>query len=86
MAGPRWKIDLVSAMVTICGLDGDLDLIVANSNPSNQVWLNDSRDQFSRIMNTPQQQGSTAVVLGDFDDAGDFDAFFGRYGTVKSCG
>ena len=42
--------------------------------------MNDGHGLFSRIMNVPQQQGSTTVVIGDFDDDGDRDAFFGRYG------
>lgn len=67
-------------MAVDCDLDGNLDMIIANSNTRDQIWLNDGHGQFSRIINIPQQSGSTTVVMGDFDDDGDLDAFFGRYG------
>ena len=57
----------------------DLDIVIDNSNIPDQVWLNDGIGVFTQATSTPEQPGSTAVIVGDFDADEDADVFFARY-------
>ncbi len=61
-------------------------MIIANSNTRDQVWLNDGHGRFSRIMNIPQQPGSTTVVLEALMTTAISTPSSDGMGVVKSCG
>jgi hypothetical protein len=59
--------------------DGDLDAFVVNTYPpgtgANKVWLNNGAGAFSDSGQSLGNSNSNGVVLGDFDNDGDLDAF-----------
>ncbi|MFP1632498.1 beta strand repeat-containing protein [Zhengella sp. ZM62] len=55
--------------------DGDLDVLVANSNQANRVYLNDGSGTFVDSGQALGTADSWGVVLGDVDNDGDLDAF-----------
>lgn len=66
--------------------DGDLDAFVANggiSSRGNRVWLNDSLGNFTGNGQSLGTNVSFGVVLADFDNDGDVDAFVVNGGANK---
>jgi hypothetical protein len=64
--------------------DGDLDAFVANSNhnganPPDRVWLNDGKGKFTDSGQSLGNLYSMSLVLADFDNDGDLDAFAGSW-------
>lgn len=70
--------------------DGDLDLFIANGESSNyslsidKVWFNNGSGTFSNSGQSLDSRVSSSVVLADFDNDGDLDAFIGNEGDVNS--
>jgi hypothetical protein len=62
--------------------DGNLDLIVGNSNQQNVVYLNDGDGTFDSISRTfsPNTDSPSALVMGDVDGDGDLDLAVGNQG------
>ncbi|MCI0588293.1 MAG: VCBS repeat-containing protein [Planctomycetes bacterium] len=69
--------------------DGDLDALVGNSGPTspglNRLYLNNGGGVFTTALGSglsPPAAFTQAVALGDLDEDGDLDAFFGNNITV----
>ena len=62
--------------------DGDIDLVIANDNSPNQLFLNDGRGRFTDAtagrLTTPMFNASHDVELVDIDGDGDRDILFGN--------
>jgi len=66
--------------------DGDLDVVIANSNQPQTVWLNDGSGVFSPHSSTPTFGDgiSHAILLGDLDDDYDLDAIVVNYNQEQT--
>jgi len=65
--------------------DGDLDLAVANSEPSkpNRVYRNDGGATFVQAWTTPEFEFSGSMVWGDYDNDGNVDLLVGNWDIAK---
>ena len=53
--------------------DGDADLLVTNTRAPGQLWLNDGRGTFTKLLDQPLTQDDYRPLLGDVDNDGDLD-------------
>jgi hypothetical protein len=53
--------------------DGDVDILIANPGANGQLWLNDGRGTFARLLDLPLRSTDGQPILRDVDGDGDLD-------------
>jgi FG-GAP-like repeat len=77
LPSPSWNGTSSVDLADVDG-DGDLDLLVSNTNGTNRLYLNDGRGNFTDVTATalpPCNWSTMDQIVGDFDGDGDVDWF-----------